>query len=356
MSLDNLILQVNFPGDSDNYSQIIKNLIKLSDSNYHSDIIDSQGKLLTSKRAYSLISKINEEVDYDKNKFFNSFKSIILEYNDIFGIKISETNKKLIFPTNVDYRSFKDSECTLINADYQKNEYIGLIEHIKFIENSHREKFNPGISAIVIDEDFNSKLKGNKYINLYRSDNFCRTVIEFIADYKNEKIDIDKALEYFIGKPLSFVSSTIDTGFGQLLQSEFDNVDFYQKFILRDYIKNTHHKEKSHNVKMKTLILPDYNLSRVAYQKLCDYTKLPMNEEKFSNWHRWLFDGDYCFDETSIPSLLNIISKLLLGEKFSPDIWTIEAQVVFNYAVEEKLGITDGVTAYKEYINNGSRT
>lgn len=351
MSLDNLVLQVNYPGDSYHFSDIIQTMLETTEASNISGLTNEDGNLLTVRRAKDLINAIEESTNHNKEYFYDSFYKKILCFQDFSGKNILSSNRTILFPISLDYRTVKKSSSILVNADYRKNNYIGLIEHIKSRPELYNNRFNYNISCTTVDNFINKHLPEN-YISLYSSNNYCLTVLEQSAKFNKEIIDLEKSLNFFIGKPISLLVYSINNGINASIENFSSDLKFYQNYILKNYIKHIHHKENTHSVKMKTLILPDRDLSWIAYQKLFEYVRLPVNEEKFFAWHSWLFDGDYCFDETSIPALLNIISKLLLGKKFSPEIWTMEAQIVFNCAVEEKLGITDGVASYQEYINN----
>ena len=350
MSLDNLILQV-YLKDNTTYSNIISNLLSLSN-----DIICKSPNLIygrdmrpiTSEDIQILVSEVHQETNYDKKQSGVIFIEKIKQFKNINNGSIFDN--KFTLPENLEYKMFFDTSIKKVKADYTKNQYLEILEYINSKQNI---LFNHRLTSTIIDEKINSKIDYD-YINLAQSSNFCYSILKQLADMKNESVDIDHAMNYFYNKPIEFIYVAIDCGIKHILNTS--GYYEYKEYILNNCQTSFETRANIHDVKMKTLILPVYELSYVAYEKLYQHCGLEQNDNAFKKWHQWLFDGDYCFDETSIPSLLNIIAKLMTGRPFDPRNWTMENQIVFDCAVEEKLGITDGVTAYKEYINNGSRT
>lgn len=359
MALENLIVQTSFRENSPFYSDLINTVLSFSDDvciDYNlrkpqnKDLIFLDGEAVSRRDVARLLKSINHETEFDFYKTQQKFLDALGEYQTHHGIKLKDSAYKATLPLALDYNMFSDSNAVLVNANYTMSttqiKYVGILDSIANFVRPPVEYFNHNLPLDIIDEDINSQLPG--YINLSRSDNWCRSIIYHIAKHTGETVDVDKVLPYFIGVPLDIINLAIRKGIEYTIENGYQD---YKTHLTKDIQFNESHRGKSHDVKIGTLLLPYYDISIIAYEKLCAHTGIQLNTDKFRQWHEWFFDGEYCRDMNSIPAVLNIISKLMFGQPYHPRQWNYDAQIVFDFAVEEKMDIKDGRNAYQEYVN-----
>jgi hypothetical protein len=356
MSLDNLIIQVSYRGNSRNYSGILNHLIGLSPDfgigldafnqqprSPTSYVFNSHGEHLSRSAIEKNISRISEDVGYE----IIQTKDAVLDYfgnlYDCTGEKISKSKYKIMLPCSLDYNTFFDAGIPKFNAVYTDVEYIGLLEHIL-----HRQLllFNYRLTSDVIDEDINSQITDG-FINLNKSVDFCRDILQHIADMHQEKVDIDVALKYFLNNSLDLVILAVEMGINYIIENGYAE---YKNQVLKRYRNVVSHRSDVISWKMRTLVNGNIGMSYAMYGKLVDNLGISRNKPMFIKWHQSVFETSEDRKNT-VPALLNTISKLMFGKRFNPAIWTMESQIVFDCAVAEKLGISDGVKAYKEYLD-----
>lgn len=360
MKLDNLILQITYPENSTQYSNILTHLLShspdfgtmaLPDRNMHkvnTYLYDSAGSKITYRRSYAVaqsLLRVNEVINSRTAQ--ELFLERLSEFYDHTAVPILESKHKFMLPASLNYKTFKSAGVSKINADYTGVNYVGLLEYIMYSRDDLLELFNHHTETTTIDFRLNSKISDG-FIDLIHSSNFCQTTLEYIAGIRNENIDIDQAMEFFVGKPIALVAMAIDKGVGYVMQHGYQEL---KSAILSEYKNTVSHRAGVHSVKLKTLLLPDANISRIAYDKLYEKTGLTKNDQGFHQWHAYMFDRESLSDEFSIEFFLNIISKLMTGENFKLKSWNMIQQIVLDSALEEKLGITDGIQALKEYLD-----
>jgi hypothetical protein len=360
MALENLIVQTSFRENSPFYSDLINTVLSFSDdvcidynlrNPQNKDLIFLDGEAVSRRDIARLLKSINHETEFDFKKTQQKFLQALGEYESQSGIQLKNSAFKSTLPLVLDYNMFSDSNAVLVNANYTMStteiRYVGVLDYVVNYPRPKVEYFDYNLALDIIDEDINSQfLEG--YVNLSKSDNWCKSIIENIAKIHNEKINIDTAMSFFVGVPLDIVNMAINKGINYTIENGYTD---YKSHLTKDIEFNEAHRGKSHDVKIGTLLLPYYDISIIAYEKLCAHTGIQLNTDKFKQWHDWFFDGEYCRDMNSIPAVLNIISKLMFGQPYHPRQWNYDAQIVFDFAVEEKMDITNGRNAYQEYVN-----
>lgn len=360
MKLDNLILQITYPENSTQYSNVLTHLLShspdfgtmaLPNSEMHKNntyLYDIDRNKIKFRKQYAVIqslARLNEVINSKTAQ--DLFSERLSEFYDHTGVPILNSQYKFMLPASLNYKTFKTANVKRINADYTSIQYVGLLEYIMYTRDDLFEMFDYRTRLSTIDLRINSKLN-DRIVDLSHSSNFCQTTLECIAKIRNENIDIEQAMKFFVGKPIVLVAMAIDMGIGYIMANGYHEI---KKLIHSEYKNTVSHRAGVHSVKLKTLLLPDANISRIAYDKLYEKTSLAKNDTAFYNWHSYMFDRESLQDEFSIEFVLNIICKLMTGENFNPKRWNMIHQIVFDTAVEEKLGIIDGISAFKEYLD-----
>jgi hypothetical protein len=356
MNPDNLIIQSTYRGNSRLFSGTLHHLLGFSPEfgidvdnvNQYprspvSYVFNSQGDHLNRSTIEKAISKLSQDVNHDISQVKDATLDYFGNLYDFTGERISKSKYKIMLPCSLDYNKYADYDILKFNAVYTDVEYIGLLEHILY---RPLTKFNYQLTSDVIDEDINSRLNGN-FINLNNSFNFCKDTIQHIADVHQEKIDIDIALEYFMHRSLDLIILAVEQGINHIIENGYTE---YKQQVLSRYHNAISHKGDVVSWKMRTLVNANIGMSYAMYGKLVDNLGVSRNKNQFIAWHQGIYETSED-KKNSLPALLNTISKLMFGKRFDPKTWTMESQIVFDCAAEEKLGISNGVEAFKEYVN-----
>lgn len=359
MALENLIVQTNFRDNSIFYSDLINTVLSFSDDvciDYNlrlprqEKLILNNGKAMSRRDVAVLLKEINHATNFDFKLTQAQFIAALANCQNLDGELLKTSAKKSTLPLVLDYNMFQDSDAVLVNANYTMStteiKYVGILDSITNFPRPTVEFFDYNLPLNVFDEDINVQFEN--YVDLRKSDNYCRSILEHIAKLHNDKTDINTAMQFFIGVPLDVVNIAIEKGIDYTLAHGYQE---YKTRLTGDINFNVVHRGNSHDVKIGTLLLPYHDISIIAYEKLCEHTGVQLNQQRFTEWHNWMFDGDYCLDVNSIPAILNIISKLMFGQPYHPRTWNLDAQIVFDYAVAEKMDIVDGCNAYQGYVN-----
>lgn len=359
MGLENLIVQTNFRENSPFYSDVINTVLSFSDDvciNYNlrqptqKELILNDGKAVSRRDIAVLLKEINHDTNFDFKLTQARFLDALGNYQNLDGELLKTSAKKSTLPLVLDYNMFSDSDAILVNANYTMStteiKYVGILDSLVNFSRPAVEFFDYNLPLNIIDEDINVQFEN--YVDLRKSDNYCRSVLEHISQLHNDKTDIETAMKFFIGVPLDIINIAISKGLDYTLEHGYQD---YKNHLTNNISFNQAHRGKSHDVKIGTLLLPVYDLSFIAYEKLCSHTGVQLNQQRFTEWHNWMFDGDYCREINSIPAILNIISKLMFAQPYHPRTWNLDAQIVFDYAVAEKMDIVNGRDAYQKYID-----
>lgn len=356
METDNLVLNVTFHQNSNQYSGILNHLVSFSPS---TGIPAFQDKMLfdntytnvyfyekhTKKPVhfrvlYNLIIDANESND-PEGTLIESLKDFV----DMDGVPVFKSKYKLFLPRSINYKPIKDSKLTLLNANYNKNRYIGLMEHLQNYRAWVFESFDYNISLETIDNAINEEIEDG-YIDLRESSNYCKSIIEFFIKRSNKKLDLEKTLNYFMGKPVALLRLAAIDGIEYAMDNGYEE---YKDLLIGSYKDNIQHKENTTSIQMKTLMLPIRELSQIAYEKLYSQCGLEKNDDRFFEWHQWMFEGDKFMDETSVEALANIISKVMTGQPFDKQRWNMGMSVILDFALKEKQDIDNGLQTYPLY-------
>jgi hypothetical protein len=355
MSLDNLILHVTYDENSPQYGNLLSHIISYSPSmgtiassasNMHTHatyLFNQDGSPVSRHLLYARIADINAAVCSKCH-----LENVLDKYYDFEGTEILDSKYKFLLPQSVRFSPFEYAKrIPRLNADYTGIEYAGILENVMHTRPELLDVFSHNISLELVDTAVNAHL-GDSFVNLYNSSNFCQTILEHIAYVRGEEINIDQAMAYFVDKPLCLVTMCIDLGINYIMNNGYAE---YKNLIVGGYTNTVSHRGGVSSIKMKTLILPDINLSRIAYDTLYSRFNLEKNDAAFAQWHAHMFNSESYYDETAVGSLINIIAKLMTGQDFNLKKWNWAAQVILDCALKEKLGVLDGPAMFKQYID-----
>jgi len=353
---DNLILNVTFHQNSIQYSAILNHLASFSsnsgiksqpnhllfDNTYNNIYFYEKhtGKPLHFRVLYNKIIDINESDDP-----VSAIADSLKDYVDMDGVPVHKSQYKLLLPRSLYYKPLQDSGFTMINANYDKNRYIGLLEHTINYRSWVYEPFDYNISLATVDNAINEEIEDD-FIDLRESSNYCKSIIEYFISKENKKYDLESTLNYFMDKPVALLRFVARDGLEYVMDNAYEE---YKDLIVGRYRDNIHHKQNTNSIQMKTLMLPILDYSIIAYEKLCKSCSLQFNETEFLNWHEWMFEGEKYMDETSAEALANIISKVMTGKEYNPTTWNMAMSVILDFALKEKQDIDNGLQTYPLY-------
>lgn len=328
MSLDNIIIPIT-TFDSYNYSTLVSNLLSFSPSvaNQAADI----GNMHVNIAYYNKDGNVNYTIRKDTKEISKNPKAAVTklteymsEIYDNQGNSIINSDKIYILSESIKSSIVKSIGARKIYADYTDVEYIGFLESMNTQSYSEFTLFNYTLTAMDIDRIVRFELPG-KYVNLHDSSNFCRTLLEFIAEVNNQKVDIDDAMLFFYNQPVRYIKNAIRYGMIETMMSGHNET---LSFSNTEYTPSGQQTDNNTvNIKIKNLVTPDFTLSKRTMSMVCHRLNIEFNEQLFKSWHDYMFDVPRTDDE----EIKNIICKISTGAPYSEKRWDSQMQHVFDF-------------------------
>jgi len=351
-----LVLNVSFEQNSSQYSGILNHLSTFS-NNVGIPMMSDQSMY---ENAYTNVQFYNKHTN--KSLHFRDLYNILIgahesedprefipkkldRFVDMDGVPWRQSKYKLFLPRSVPYKPFRESDYTLINANYTSANYMALMEHVNNYKSWVLEPFDHTMSLETVDKAINEDIEDG-FIDLRESANYCQSVIEYFIARSHKKVDLETAMNYFIGKPVALLRLAATDGIHYAMENGYEE---FKEMVLDGYTNDIQHKQNTTSIRMKTLMLPIRDLSQIAYEKLCSGCEIDVNHERFFQWHDWMFEGNKFVEEESVEALANIISKTMTGKGFDKNSWNMGMSVILDVALKEKQNIDNGLQTYTLY-------
>ena len=356
MENDVLVLNVTFEQNSDQYSGILNHLATFS-NNVGIPAMADQNMY---ENTYANVQFYNKHTN--KPLHFRDLYNIMIgaqlsdnpeefipkkldRFVDMDGVPWRQSKYKLFLPRSVPYKPFREQQFRLINANYTSASYMALMEHVNNYKSWVLEPFDHTISLETVDKAINEDIEDG-FIDLREGSNYCKSIIEYFLARSNKKIDLETAMNYFIGKPVALLRIAAQDGIEYAMENGYEE---YKNQVFYNYKNDIQHKQNTTSIQMKTLMLPIRDLSQIAYEKLCNACDIDINLERFYQWHEWMFEGNKFVEEESVEALANIISKTMTGKGFDKQNWNMGMSVILEFALQEKQNIDNGLQTHTLY-------
>lgn len=284
--------------------------------------------------------------DIDKHETLEEeLENYLQQFVDVENEPLLDSNFLLTLPHAFRHSKVGTLDIKKISPMYRGAKWLGILE--TQLDNPYSTAVHTisyGSKSHEIDHFFNEKI--DDYVNLSNSDNYLKSIIEFILDKTGEtlSVNIDTAVEYFNDKPYDMLFLALEYGIGPMM--DWENAYKLYKDRITDFQCEVKNKEDTYGVSVRLFYFWEYQRSLEGYLDFCNYTELDPNFELYEQWHNWMHEG------ISSPehSVVNTIAKLSTGQEFREGSWNMFQQAITDYAAEEKFN-TNGESLLKKWIN-----
>jgi len=349
--LEHLLLPITYNnGNTYSYSSRLNTLISLSNDvgampeplslspNPPSYLFDADRNPIDHYDLLSMCKEIDGSDDLESDLI-----AMLEDKYDVEGEPILETNFKYTLPYAFKYSKARETSIVQFSPHLLDDQWMGLLEY------KTSNKFDTDITPItyksnIADIDLLLNEKLDQHIDLIGSDNYLYTIVEEIAGRRNEKINIDDAVDYFLGKPFRMLLLANAQGIAYIMENGHEE---YCSQLYRQYTVDIGKKDEVLHPNMTRLFHHDFiNKSSIAYENFCCRLDIQPNWILFEKWHNYHFRD--C--ETVLDSVVNSIVRISTGYDFTVSNWGYFQKAVFQLAQQDRN--ENSSTVFKEWLNN----
>lgn len=314
MSLNNIIIPVTYDGEDYQNSTLVAHLIRCSPSLGSVPIpLDSLYKNFT---MFMKDGTENSTARIDFKKIDNMWRhssddSVVadkLRYDSFVDyVNNMHTTDVSNFLLNCSIKPGQlqnDTKVKRIHCDYTGINYLGYLEYIN-PQDTELMQFSNVLNELQMDKLLEKYYDGAAPpLNLYNSDNFCKSVLESIAAHQGQAVNIEAAMDFFVGQWAVTIRDAITYGINEVMMSGYD------KPVEIKYVNIALPKNNVISINMHNLLSDDYTTSKRIIELLYHRLSLEFDERPFKAWHDYMFAANHTGDM----QVQNIISKMAAGE------------------------------------------